>query len=308
MTSNINKHVAILQGGWSSEREVSLVSGSMCATALKNAGYRVSQIEVNRDLRSFLNALEPQPDVILNALHGRYGEDGTIQAVLNILEIPYTHSGLLASALAMDKPMAKKLFSVAGIPCPEGHIINLEDIKNGVKMKPPYVIKPLNEGSSIGVHVIFPGDDCLNTDNWNFGDKVMLEQYIPGRELTVAVVNGSALGVTELQTKQRFYNYRAKYSEEEAIHLCPAVIPADTEEKAKDYAVRAHKILGCRGVTRADFRYDESSRNRGGLYLLEINTQPGMTPLSLVPEQAAISGITFSELVISIVETATCDK
>jgi D-alanine-D-alanine ligase len=307
MTGTTSKNVAVLKGGWSSERDVSLMSGAMCAAALEDAGYRVSQIDVKQDLRALLNALEPQPDVVFNALHGRVGEDGTIQAVLNILGIPYTHSGLLASALAMNKPMAKELFTAAGIPCPEGYIIDLEDLKNGPVMPPPYVIKPLNEGSSVGVHIIQPSDNRLPLDDWCFGEKVLLERYIPGRELTVTVVNGNPLGVTELRPREGFYDYKAKYSEGETEHLCPAQIPADTEEEAKDYAARAHNLLGCRGVTRADFRYDDTKTNRGHLFLLEINTQPGMTPLSLVPEQAALHGQTFSELVAVMVEAATCD-
>lgn len=307
MTGTASKHVAVLKGGWSSERDVSLVSGMMCASALEDAGYRVSQIDVKQDLKALLNALEPRPDVVFNALHGRVGEDGTIQAVLNILEIPYTHSGLLASALAMNKPMAKELFTAAGIPCPEGQIIDVGDIKKGAAITPPYVIKPLNEGSSVGVHIVRAEDNSLPVEDWRFGDKVLLERYIPGRELTVAVVNGSPLGVTELRPRGGFYDYKAKYSEGETEHLCPAQIPADTEAEAKDYAARAHTLLGCRGVTRADFRYDDTEAKHGSLYLLEINTQPGMTPLSLVPEQAALLGQSFSELVTVMVEAATCD-
>lgn len=307
MTDGTSKHVAVLKGGWSSEREVSLASGAMCATALEDAGYRVSQVEVRRDLRALLDALEPHPDVVFNALHGRFGEDGTIQAVLNILGIPYTHSGLLASALAMNKPMAKRLFTAAGIPCPEGQVVDVEDLRKGSAIPPPYVIKPLNEGSSVGVHIINASDNHVPIDDWSFGDKVLLERYIPGRELTVAVLDGCALGVTELRPHEGFYDYKAKYSEGETEHLCPAPIPADAEERAKDYAIRAHNLLGCRGVSRADLRYDESEDGQGRLYLLEINTQPGMTPLSLVPEQAAVRGQSFSELVALMVEAATCD-
>ena len=307
MTDKSSKHVAVLTGGWSSEREVSLVSGAMCASALEEAGYRVSQIEVTRDLRALLDALEPQPDVVFNSLHGRFGEDGTIQAVLNILGIPYTHSGLLASALAMNKPMAKRLFTAAGIPCPEGQIIDLDDLRNESPIAPPYVIKPMNEGSSVGVHIVQVGDNDLKLDDWAFGNKILLERYIPGRELTVAVVDDCALGVTELRPREGFYDYKSKYSEGETEHLCPAAIPAEAEKKAKDYAIRAHNLLGCRGVSRADFRYDDTSEKRGGLYLLEINTQPGMTPLSLVPEQAALRGQSFSELVAMMVEAARCD-
>jgi len=308
MNSTTSKHVAVLKGGWSSEREVSLVSGAMCAKALEDAGYTVSQIDLKQDLKKLLNALEPRPDVLFNALHGRVGEDGTIQAILNILKIPYTHSGLLASALAMNKPIAKALFTAAGIPCPDGQIIDIGDLENGIPLSPPYVIKPLNEGSSVGVQIVRAGDNNLPVNKWQFGDKVLLERYIPGRELTVAVVNGHPLGVTELRPREGFYDYKAKYSAGETEHFCPAQIPADTEAEAKDYAARAHRVLGCRGVTRADFRYDDSDSNQGRLYLLEINTQPGMTPLSLVPEQAALHGQSFSELVIVMVEAATCDS
>jgi D-alanine-D-alanine ligase len=307
MTDKTSKHVAVLMGGWSSEREVSLVSGTNCATALEDAGYRVTQIDVQRDLRKLLNALEPQPDVVFNALHGRFGEDGTFQAVLNLLGIPYTHSGLLASALAMNKPVAKQLFAAAGIPCPEGQVVDLDELRSEPALPPPYVIKPLNEGSSVGVHIVHTGDNHLPLDDWVFGDKVLLERYIPGRELTVAVVDGNALGVTELRPRNGFYSYKAKYSEGETEHLCPAPIPAATEQKAKDYATRAHNLLGCRGVSRADFRYDDTGDDHGNLYLLEINTQPGMTPLSLVPEQAAQCGQSFSELVALMVEAAACD-
>ena len=308
MTEHSAKHVAVLMGGWSSEREVSLVSGAACATGLEEAGYRVSQIDVHRDLRKLLNALEPQPDVVFNALHGRFGEDGTIQAVLNILGIPYTHSGLLASAVAMNKPMAKQLFAAAGIPCPEGRITDVEELRRDEPALPrPYVIKPVNEGSSVGVHIVHAGDNHVPLDEWTFGNKVLVERYIPGRELTVAVADGTALGVTELRPRDGFYSYTAKYSKGETEHLCPAPIPAATEQQAKDYATRAHNLLGCRGVSRADFRYDDSGDDQGRLYLLEINTQPGMTPLSLVPEQAAHRGQSFPELVALMVEAATCD-
>jgi D-alanine-D-alanine ligase len=303
----MSKRVAVLMGGWSSERDVSLSSGMECAKALRKSGYDVTEIDAQKDLGALLAALTPPPDALFNALHGRYGEDGTIQAVLNILEIPYTHSGLLASATAMDKTRSKAIFEAAGIPCPEGKIVNIADLRAGHVMKPPYVVKPNNEGSSVGVHIVLPGDNHLPGDDWQFGDTVLVERYIPGRELTVAVLGGKALGVTELQPHQGFYDYEAKYTDGKTTHICPAPVPAATAEKAMEYAVAAHEALDCRGVSRSDFRYDDGARDPGDLYMLELNTQPGMTPLSLVPEQARYAGLSFEDLVAWMVENAACD-
>ena len=305
----MSRHVAVLMGGWSAERDVSLVSGKACAEALRERGYRVTEIDVDRDLAATLSALEPRPDVAFNALHGRFGEDGCVQGVLNILGLPYTHSGLLASALAMDKPIAKRVFTGAGIPCPEGIVVSLREATNGDVMDPPYVVKPANEGSSVGVRIVLEGDNYPGIDpaEWPFGDAVLVEPYIPGRELTVAVMGDRALGVTELRPHDGFYDYEAKYTDGKTTHLCPAPLPDEVSCRAMDYALAAHRSLGCRGVSRADFRYDDTEGEPGRLYMLEINTQPGMTPLSLVPEQAAHAGIDFGALVSWMVEEARCD-
>jgi D-alanine-D-alanine ligase len=304
----MSKRVAVLLGGISSEREVSLVSGAAVAKALSDKGYDVVEIDVGPDLVAVINALSPAPDAVFNALHGRYGEDGCMQGTLDLLNIPYTHSGVLASALAMDKPMAKRLFEKAGIPCAKHVIANCEDVLAGNVMEPPYVVKPLNEGSSVGVQIV--SDDARNSamadSQWLFGDKVMVEEYIPGREITVAVMGDKALGVTELRTDDGFYDYEAKYTEGRTIHIVPAPLPQSVYETALAYALTAHQILGCRGITRADLRYDDTKNDPGALVILEINTQPGMTPLSLVPEQAAHAGIEFGDLVSWMVENAAC--
>jgi D-alanine-D-alanine ligase len=304
----MSKRVAVLLGGISSEREVSLVSGAAVAEALRDTGYDVVEIDVGPDLIAVINALSPAPDAVFNALHGRYGEDGCMQGTLDLLNIPYTHSGVLASALAMDKPMAKRLFEEVGIPCAKHVIAGREDVLAGNVMEPPYVVKPLNEGSSVGVHIVT--DDVSNsrlTDTqWTFGDKVMVEKYIPGREITVAVMGDRALGVTELRTDDGFYDYDAKYTEGRTTHIVPAPLPQTIYEAAMAYALTAHNTLGCRGITRADLRYDDTKNDPGALVMLEINTQPGMTPLSLVPEQAAHAGIEFGDLVSWMVESAAC--
>ena len=303
----MSKRVAVLLGGWSAEREVSLSSGTECAAALRESGYDVEEIDVTRDIEALLKRLEPRPDAVFNALHGRFGEDGHIQAMLNILEIPYTHSGLLASATAMDKARSKEIFKSAGIQCPEGQVLHVGDLRGGIVIDPPYVIKPNNEGSSVGVHIILPGDNYLPVDDWQYGSDALVEPYIPGRELTVAVMGDRALGVTELRPNDGFYDYEAKYTDGKTVHLCPAPVPDSIAQLCMENAVTAHRALGCRGVTRADFRYDDTMCNPGDLYLLEINTQPGMTPLSLVPEQAQHVGMSFPELVSWMVENAACD-
>jgi D-alanine-D-alanine ligase len=304
----MSKRVAVLLGGISSEREVSLVSGAAVAKALSDKGYDVVEIDVGPDLVAVINALSPAPDAVFNALHGRYGEDGCMQGTLDLLNIPYTHSGVLASALAMDKPMAKRLFEKAGIPCAKHVIASREDVLAGNVMEPPYVVKPLNEGSSVGVQIV--SDDARNAAmadfQWSFGDKVMVEKYIPGREITVAVMGDKALGVTELRTDDGFYDYEAKYTEGRTTHIVPAPLPQSVYETALAYALTAHQTLGCRGITRADLRYDDTKNDPGALAILEINTQPGMTPLSLVPEQAAHAGIEFGDLVCWMVENAAC--
>ena len=302
------KRVVLLMGGRSAEREVSLVSGRECAAGLAEAGYKVTTVDVRDDLTVVLKALEPKPDLVFNALHGRYGEDGTIQGVLDWLGIPYTHSGVLASALAMDKTVAKRLFESAGLRCPAGQLVHRSAVQAGDVLARPYVVKPNNEGSSVGVTIVRQGDNALPFSgiDWPFGDQVLVEPYIPGRELTVGVMGDRPLAVTELRPRQGFYDYTAKYTEGRTEHLVPAPLPPAVYEAALQSALTAHKVLGCRGVSRADFRYDDSKDNPSGLYLLEVNTQPGMTPLSLVPEQARYLGISFSELVGWIAEQARC--
>jgi D-alanine-D-alanine ligase len=299
------RHVAVLMGGWSAEREVSLVSGEAAVTALRQRGYRVSAIDVGRDLPARLAEL--RPDVVFNALHGRGGEDGTVQGLLEIMGIPYSHSGVLASALAMNKTMAKRLFASAGLRCPEGRLTTVEALRqDGAPLPPPYVVKPNQEGSSVGVRIVRdPREPPIDRNDWPFGTEVVVERYIPGRELTVGVLGDRPLAVTEIVHAHGFFDYQAKYTAGEARHLVPAPLPAAMYERALEHALRAHRTLGCRGVTRADFRLDPDDPD--GLYLLELNTQPGMTPTSLVPEQAAHVGIDFGELVHRLVEDARCD-
>ena len=300
----MTKHVAVLMGGWSAEREISMVSGAAVAKSLADAGLEVTPVDVQRDMGALLTRLYPRPDAVFNALHGRFGEDGCVQGLLDILDIPYSHSGLLASALAMDKPMAKRLFAAAGIPVAEHVIAAREEITAGAVMERPYVVKPLNEGSSVGVHMVLEGDDepLFDDTGWPYGDRVMVEKFIPGRELTVAVMGDRALAVTEIITAREFYDYDAKYADGGSRHVLPAEIDGKIADEAMRLAVLAHQTLGCRGVSRADFRLDGND-----LYLLEINTQPGMTPTSLVPEQAVHAGISFQDLVVWMVDNAECD-
>jgi len=305
----MSRRVAVLMGGWSSEREVSLTSGRGCAAALGRLGYQVTTIDVSRDAAALVKALTPKPDAVFNALHGRFGEDGCIQGLLNILGIPYTHSGLLASAIAMDKPMTRTVLGASGLRFAAGRVVHRKEVLAGDVMKRPYVVKPTNEGSSVGVRIVREGDNRpFDAESWPFGDQVLVEQFIPGRELTVGVMGDRALGVTEIRPRQGFYDYAAKYTEGKADHLIPAPVAPSILEEAKTVAVAAHRLLGCRGVSRADFRYDDTAGEPGLLYLLEINTQPGMTPLSLVPEQAAAIGISYDELVGWLVENAACDQ
>ena len=307
---NAVRHVAVLKGGWSAEREISLVSGAKCAEALRAEGFRVSEVDVDGTLATTLTGLKP--DIVFNALHGRWGEDGCVQGLLEILRIPYTHSGVRASAAAMHKPMAKRLFHDAGIACPEGKVMDRHALGAGHPMPPPYVVKPVTEGSSVGVFIIREGDNQtppqLVSKDWSFGDSVIVERYIPGLELTVAVMGDRALAVTEIVPQTKFYDYEAKYAEGGSKHVIPAQVDPPVYQHAMDVALSAHRVLGCRGVSRADFRYDSGVAGLGGLYLLEINTQPGMTPTSLVPEQAAYLGISFNSLCRWLVEDASCDR
>jgi D-alanine-D-alanine ligase len=303
------KHVAVLMGGWSSERPVSLNTGKECADNLEKAGYRVTRVDVQRDIAEVLAKLKP--DVAFNALHGPYGEDGAIQGVLEILEIPYTHSGVLASALAMDKVKAKAVAAAAGVPvAPHKVVARFEAVIEHV-LPPPYVVKPIGEGSSFGV-IIVPEDQphppqSLGRDEWSFGDLVMVERFVHGRELTCAVQGDEALGVTEIiPVGHAFYDYDSKYAAGGSKHLCPAPVKPFVYQNIRTLALEAHRALGCRGVSRSDFRYDEDGS--GEVIWLEVNTQPGMTRTSLVPELAALAGQSFPELVAWMVEDASCRR
>jgi D-alanine-D-alanine ligase len=308
--SKADQHVAVLKGGWSAEREVSLVSGRDCAKALREAGYRVSEIDVSHDIGDVLNNLKP--DVVFNALHGQWGEDGCIQGLLEILQIPYTHSGVMASAVAMDKERAKVLFEDVGIACAPSLVVSRDKAVHSHMMDPPYVIKPVSQGSSVGVFMVREGDnrppEALQDSKWTLGDDVMVEKFIPGRELTVAVMGDRSLAVTEIDPKASFYDYESKYGEAGSAHVLPALIPDNIYSQACELALAAHQVLGCKGVSRADFRYDDTEHREGELIILEVNTQPGMTPTSLVPEQAAYVGISFVELVSWMVEDASCPR
>jgi D-alanine-D-alanine ligase len=302
------RHVAVLMGGWSTEREVSLVTGAAVARALDEEGYKVTTLDVDRTIAGRLAAL--RPDVVFNALHGRFGEDGCVQGLLEILGIPYTHSGVLASALAMDKPAAKQVFASVGLTCPPGAVMTIDELKAGAAGKPPFVIKPINEGSSVGVRIVLDDGDqaALRFDDWKFGPKLLVERYIPGREIQVAVMGDRALGAIEIRPQGQFYDYEAKYTAGRAVHLMPAPIHPAAYQRALELGRDAHRALGCRGVSRTDLRYDDTAGEPGKFFLLEVNTQPGMTPLSLVPEIAGHAGIGFGALVRWMVENATCDS
>jgi len=302
------RHVAVLLGGWSAEREVSLVSGAGIVSALESKGYKVTAVDVQRDLAGLLAALTPKPDVVFNALHGKGGEDGTIQGVLDYLGVPYTHSGVLASAMAMDKDVTRRVLSQVGVPVAEGLVATRDQLRAGHPIEPPYVVKPVDEGSSVGLHIVQPGQNHLvvEEDGWVYGDRVLVEQYIPGRELTVGVMGDRALAVTEIRPATGTFDYKAKYTEGGAVHVCPADLPKDVYDEAMRLALLAHRTLGCSGVSRSDFRWDDSKAGTGGLYFLEINTQPGFTPVSLLPEQAAHLGMSYADLCAWIVEHARC--
>jgi len=304
----MSQRIAVLLGGLSPEREVSLVSGAKCADALETRGHEVTRIDPSED--GWIARLETlQPDLVFNALHGEWGEDGRIQGVLEYLRLPYTHSGVTASALAMDKQRAKAVLREAGLNCPEGLIVSRFEAAAAHAMTPPYVAKPNAQGSSVGVVIVPEGANAppaiLASDDWPYGDEVLVERFIPGRELTVAVMGERALAVTEIVPKTTFYDYEAKYAEGGSVHAVPANIPQSVAEEAMQAALVAHRAIGCRGVTRSDFRYDAVTNM---LWLLEINTQPGMTPTSLAPEQAAYCGIGFSELVEWMAEDASCPR
>ncbi len=304
------KHVAVLMGGWSAEREVSLRSGKHCADALETQGYKVTRVDVQRDVAEVLARLKP--DLAFNVLHGRPGEDGTMQGILEILRIPYTHSGVLASALAMDKPVAKQVMAAAGIPIPEGRVISRAEAAKAHAMTRPYVLKPVAEGSSVGVFIVteehaHPPQELTRPD-WAFGDELLAEKFIAGLELTCAVMGERALGVIEIEPATRFYDYEAKYAPGGSRHILPARIAPEVYERVRKLSLEAHRALGCRGVTRADFRFDNRTGKTGELVCLEVNTQPGMTETSLVPEMAAHEGMSFAALVKWIAEDATLDR
>jgi D-alanine-D-alanine ligase len=306
----MSKHVAVLMGGWSAEREISLLSGKACAEAATRLGYRVTRIDVGRDIATVLSTVKP--DVALNVLHGRPGEDGTLQGILEILAIPYSHSGVMASAVAMRKDVAKDLLRAAGVPVPEGMVASRFEVARSHVLPPPYVIKPIAEGSSVGVFII-PEDRAhppqeLNREDWTYGDLLIVEKYIPGKELTCAVRGEEAFGVIEIVPTVRFYDYEAKYAPGGSKHLLPAPISSFVYQQVRRLALAAHRALGCRGVSRADFRYDDRIEGTGGLVCLEVNTQPGMTETSLVPELAAHAGISFDELVRWMIEDASLNR
>jgi D-alanine-D-alanine ligase len=300
-------HVAVLMGGWSAEREVSLMSGAGVAEALESLGHRVTRIDMDRNVANVLAGV--RPDVVFNALHGTPGEDGTVQGLLDLMQIPYTHSGLTTSVIAIDKELTKQALVPHGIRMPGGEVVDSESLYAGDPMDRPYVLKPVNEGSSVGVAIVTRESNYGNpiardaSGPWQQFDRLLAEPFIKGHELTVAVLGDEALAVTELKPTQGFYDYDAKYTDGLTVHVCPAEIPAEIAEAAMAMALKAHRLLGCKGCSRADFRWDDE-RGEAGLYLLEVNTQPGMTPLSLVPEQAKYRGFSYAELVQRILEEA----
>ncbi len=303
------KRIAVLMGGLSAEREVSLRSGKGCADALRAEGFDVVEIDAGHDVAEQLRAAKP--DAAFNALHGRWGEDGCVQGVLELLQIPYTHSGVCASAIAMHKERTKIMFRAAGVPVVKSVVVDRHKASATHQMEPPYVVKPVNEGSSVGVFIIRQGDNRppgeLGSDKWTLGEEVMVEEYVPGRELTVAVMGDKALAVTEIIANTQFYDYEAKYAAGGSSHIVPADIPKAVADEAMHWAEVAHASLGCRGVTRTDFRYDDTG-SKPRIIALEVNTQPGMTSTSLVPEQAKYRGMSFNALVRWIIEDASCDR
>lgn len=304
-------HIAVLMGGWSSEREVSLTSGNGVADALESLGHKVTRIDMDRDVAFRL--AEAKPDVVFNALHGTPGEDGTVQGMMDLMGLTYTHSGLSTSVIAIDKELTKQQLVPHGIRMPVGTVVDSESLYEGDPIPRPYVLKPVNEGSSVGVAIIKERDNHgtpIHRDAhgpWQTFSTLLAEPFIRGRELTVAVLGDRALGVTELVPTSGFYDYEAKYTDGLTTHVCPADIPADIAEAAMRMALDAHRLLGCKGTSRSDFRWDDEQGEQG-LYLLEVNTQPGMTPLSLVPEQARHVGMTYADLVQVIVDEALADR
>ncbi len=304
MSSRTSARIALLMGGRSAEREVSLSSGRECAIALRNEGFDVVEIDAGPDLAHDLKVAAP--DVAFNALHGRWGEDGCVQGLLEWLGIPYTHSGVLASALAMDKARARTAFAAAGLPIARGMVADRDAVSAAHPMELPYIVKPINEGSSVGIYILLEGANGPPKLGADMPEQVLVEEYVPGRELTTTVMGGRALAVTDIQS-DGWYDYHAKYAPGGSRHVIPAEIPAEITEACLDYALRAHQALGCRGLSRTDFRWDDS-RGLDGLVVLETNTQPGMTPTSLAPEQAAHYGLSFGDLMRWMVEDASCSR
>ncbi len=304
MSSRTLPKVVVLKGGPSAEREVSLVSGRECAAALRGEGYEVMELDAGADLAERLG--ETAPDVVFNALHGRWGEDGCVQGLLEWLRLPYTHSGVLASALAMDKEKTKEVYRAAGLPVVESLLADKDQVQARHVMAPPYVVKPYNEGSSVGVYLVHEDANGPPVLDASMPEVVMVEAFVPGRELTATVMGDRALGVTDIVT-DGWYDYDAKYKAGGSRHVCPADVPAQIYDACLDYALRAHQALGCRGVTRTDFRWDEA-KGLDGLILLETNTQPGMTPTSLSPEHAALAGLSFGQFCGWMVEDSSCDR
>ena len=304
-------HVAVLMGGWSSERPVSLMSGEGVAKALESRGHRVTRIDMDRDVA--LRLSEAKPDVVFNALHGCPGEDGTVQGMMDLMGLTYTHSGLACSVIAIDKELTKQALVPHGIPMPGGRIVASEELYERDPLARPYVLKPVNEGSSVGVAIVTEGGNYGNPISretkgpWQEFDSLLAEPFIRGLELTTAVIGDRALMVTELKPKSGFYDFDAKYTDGLTEHVCPAQIPDEITEACKDIALRAHHLLGCKGATRSDFRWDDTQGVKG-LFLLEVNTQPGMTPLSLVPEQAKHCGMSYEDLVEEIIAEALADR
>jgi|SRR5687767_11902243 D-alanine-D-alanine ligase len=303
-------HVGVLMGGWSAEREVSLRSGEACARALEAAGFRVTLLDVKRNIAEILQEL--RPDVAFNALHGKWGEDGTVQGILETLEIAYTHSGVLASAIAMNKEKSKSILKSAGVPVAESILVELDIAAASHPMALPYVLKPVAEGSSVGVHIVPVGANgpvsSIVNERKLYGDKVMVEKFIPGKELTCAVMGDVSLGVIEIVPKVGFYDYEAKYSPGGSNHVLPAQVPHDVYRRVQHLSLTAHLALGCRGISRADFRYNDTPGGEHELVILEVNTQPGMTATSLVPELAAHAGHTFEQLVTWMVDDASVNR
>ncbi len=303
------KRIAVLMGGRSAEREVSFSSGRGVMKALKEEGFDPIEIDPADDLPAQLRAAKP--DAVFNALHGRFGEDGTVQGILEWMRLPYTHSGVLASALAMHKERTKDIYRAAGLPVVKSIVCDRKEAGARHMMEPPYVVKPVNEGSSVGIFIIRKGDNrppaALGADDWNLSSEMMVEEFVPGRELTVSVMGEKPLCVTEIMTDLEFYDYEAKYAPGGSQHVLPAQVPDSVAKDCMEMSVIAHKALGCRGVSRTDFRYDDTT-NKPRLILLETNTQPGMTPTSLVPEQAAYVGMSYAKLCRWMVEDASCDR